>query len=400
MNLSWRATVASSILILFSFTATAQTSPAKVQSKLTVSFQNESLEKVLEEITQKTGINFVYSANNVNPGKLVSYTAKQQSLDNILRSIGQQTHVSFKWFGDHVVVKTIQTSSPVTMSEQVQKLINVAKQESKYFEKDYNAGSDSLIVHASTKNNERSIEGKPFFFSKLSMTDKINTRDKLDSVILSSLSLPYEKGKATKSSAVFASIGLYANDYTYTGLEIRAGTRSLHGILNASLVNNELGRIGYGIGTYFPSSSKRWSFSLDYTMSKLKKEKDVIINDKYQYRIYENALALKSTQHQLKVQAHYTVGENVALRFGPTINILKTRYEFQGNDIPVTAALRYGTPFNQTFVPLSPFLTSSNTIIPPYTLLDTYSADFYLNTKLWLGFEAGISYRINFSSAK
>jgi hypothetical protein len=399
MNLSWRATVASSILILFSFAVIAQSSPVKVHSKLTVSFHNQSLEKVLEEITQKTGINFVYSANNVNPDKLISYTAVQQSLDDILVSLGQQMQLSFKWFGDHVVVKKIQAfSPPVPMREQVQKL---SKEEDKFVAHDYNASFDSLIVHASTKNNyDRTIERKPFSFGMLSMNDKINTRARLDSMILSSLSLPNEKGKLTKPSALFASFGLYANDYTYTGLEIRMGTRSLHGILNASLVNNELGRVGYGVGTYFPSSSNQWSFSLDYTLSKLKKEKDVIINDQYQIRIYDDALALKSTQHQLKVQAHYTIGENVSLRFGPTINILKTRYEFQGSDIPVTAGLRYGTPFNQTFVPLSPFLTSSNTIIPPYTLLDTYSSDFYINTKLWFGFEAGISYRINFSSVK
>ncbi|HEX5171291.1 MAG TPA: hypothetical protein VFW11_19075 [Cyclobacteriaceae bacterium] len=399
MNSSWRETVASSVLILFSTIAFAQSRDGIGRDKLTVSFHNLALENVLEEITKKTGVDFVYSANNINPNKLLSYSAVQQPLDNILFSIGQQLNLSFRWFGDHVVVKNNPAfTQTMSIGDHVKKIIPPAKKADVDVP---NFSSDSLFVEASARRTvNHSIDSKLFSFSALSIIEKVNARPKLDSMIRRSLMSQNQNAYKTKPSSWFTSFGFFVNDYTYTGLEFRLGVRSFHGILNASLVNNELSRVGYGIGTFLPSKSKHWSFSLDYTLSKLEKKSDLVINNYYQHIIYKDAIELRSTQHQIKIQAHYALSPNVSLKFGPTINVLSTRYRFMDESIPVTADLFLVTPHDRTLIKLSDYLRAANTIIPPYTIVNSYSSDLFVNRKLWVGFEAGINYRVNISARK
>jgi hypothetical protein len=378
-----------------------QSSMVKPENKLTLSFYNQPLEKVLDEITSKTGVGFVYSANNIDPDQLVSFVAAQQPLEEVLRSMGQRMNLSFKWFDDHVVVKKLQTiSRPVSITEHVEKINNANKKnEIEAITDDFINGFDSVIIQASAGYPDQEIEGRPFSFSTLSLSEKIRTRNKLDSVILSSLSLPHQNKNRT--SSFFTSFGLYVNDHTYTGLEIRAGTRSLHGIFNASITNNDLQRIGYGLGTFFPTSSNRWIFSLDYNLSRLKKTNDVVIDGSRLRILMKDAMELRSTHHQVKFQAHLSLSPNVSLRFGPSINVLNTRYNFSDQEISASTDLVIFRPYRPPVtVDLYQYLRASNTIIPPYTIFNYYSPDLYLNTKLWIGFEAGINYRINFHAAK
>jgi hypothetical protein len=401
MNLSWRATVASSVLLLFCVAAMGQSSAVKSGNELTISFYNQPLEKVLDEITRKTGIGFVYSANNIDPNQLISFTAAQQPLDEILRSLGHQINLSFKWFDDHVVVKKIQTmSGPVSITDHVRKINKTGKQELEEIADDFVNRFDSLVIQASAEYDyQQETESPPFSFSTLSTNDKVSTRYKLDSVILSSLSLRHQN--KNRAFSFFTSFGLYVNDHTYTGLEIRAGTRSLHGIFNASITNNNLQRVGYGLGTFFSSSSNHWIFSLDYNLSRLKKTNDVVIDGSHFRILMKDAIELTSTHHQVKLQANVSLSPNVSLRFGPSINILNTRYNFSDQEISASTDLLIFRPFRPPLtVDLYQYLRATNTIIPPYTIFNSYSPDLYLNTKLWVGIEAGFNYRINFYATK
>jgi len=407
MYSSWKVTAANSlllILIALAFAVHAQPS-VPGQKKVTITFHKLTLEDALEQISNKTGVDFVYSANLIRTNSLVSFTAVQQPMENILLSLGQQLNLSFKWFGNHIVVKSsiISLPKPSLIASQFHQIVSTKKIEQ-------NEDPSEEKIDSSCY---RSFNPRPHFvtprtvpFSSLSNEEKWNVREKLDSLIVSSLlNRQEEKFRQPKPSKWFASIGLMANDFTYGGLEIRAGTNSIHGIVNASMVNNELTRIGYGIGTNIPTASKKFSWNLSYTLAKVKKQEDLVfnnnvrtvrfignhvaVNDYVITRVFDDAFQLRSTHHQVRLIRQYNITPALTIQLGPTMNILNTRYKIGDSDRSVYEN------FN-----VAENIISSNTIIPPYTIFSYYSMDGYTNTKFWFGLEAGLAYRINFKSLK
>ena len=86
--------------ILIISSVSAQNDP--LSKKITVSAQKETLENVLENITQQTGIRFSYNSQTVNPDTKITVNAQNLPVKEILNKI-LPSSVSYKKVGEHIV---------------------------------------------------------------------------------------------------------------------------------------------------------------------------------------------------------------------------------------------------------------------------------------------------------
>ena len=88
------------LLIIILSSVSAQNDP--LNKKITVSAQKKTLENVLENITQQTGIRFSYNSQTVNPNTIININAQNLTVKEILNKILPST-VSYKKVGEHIV---------------------------------------------------------------------------------------------------------------------------------------------------------------------------------------------------------------------------------------------------------------------------------------------------------
>ena len=108
------------LLFLFIF---VQASFAQVlDRKVTMQFQNISLDQALKKIKNNYGVNFFYSPDNVDLSKRVSLTVNNVSLGDVLTQLFKSTPITFRSVGNQIVLKNgksmpknfIQTTPPLT----------------------------------------------------------------------------------------------------------------------------------------------------------------------------------------------------------------------------------------------------------------------------------------------
>jgi hypothetical protein len=185
----------------------------------------------------------------------------------------------------------------------------------------------------------------------------------------------------------FLSAGVVVNDYS-TGAEIQFGIRSLYLVVSPAVLGTGSYYGAYGIGTSIAIDQKL-SLTPAYTFSNK--------NDKqyYQELSYDNVLFGESNtrarHHQFKLLAQYTLSRNIQVRVGPVLNLYASRTRYTNTIAATRVAVRgqYYDAANRSgyavAVPAMPVLVSS------YQL----EADHY--TRRWIGWQASISYRLNFS---
>lgn len=434
MNSSWKAKAASNIplilLLWAGHTAFAQLSTSPVtEKKITLTCRHVRLEDALLQLSQKASVLFVYSANTLELDRPVSFTAYDQPLDELLGNLGRGMNISFIRYGDHVVVKTLPpVKTPVTVQREVVRESGREPGNLLQPEPDpslYEASLQPQLIPAHDLGTHL-LAMDTMLFTSYKTFKNAEFRTKLDSVILRSVRknarlLNTEAAGNPINRQGFVSLGLFANDFTYSGLELHAGITPFYGVINASIVNNNLYRIGYGVGSTF-TLKNRWDMNIIYTFAQLEKDKDLIVSSKHFYTVYKDAIKLKSIQHQIKIMAQYNLSPRLAVQFGPSFNLLSTRYRFKNRSMPVSTVTmpeanvpvinkpapqpghdvyiqrpRDAVYSNKAEYLISDLLRTSNTIIPPYTLFNSYSDNNYLNTRGWIGFEISFSYRINFS---
>jgi TonB-linked SusC/RagA family outer membrane protein len=105
--------------LVFGVTSFAQT---VLQTKVTISFNSSSLDKVLQHLQQKTGINFAYTQDDVQSFQVQKMSFANESLENVCKEIFKNTSLSFKEFNGYIVITRAtpapaekkQTGIPVT----------------------------------------------------------------------------------------------------------------------------------------------------------------------------------------------------------------------------------------------------------------------------------------------
>lgn len=87
--------------MVFCVTGNAQ---SVLQTKLTISFNEQTLDKTLQQIQRKTGINFAYTQNDVQAYNTPKLSFSNETLENVCKEIFKNTPLAFKEFSGYVVV--------------------------------------------------------------------------------------------------------------------------------------------------------------------------------------------------------------------------------------------------------------------------------------------------------
>jgi opacity protein-like surface antigen len=97
---------------------------SETQTKITLTFQNEKLSSVLQQISEKAGVNFSYDAGDPVFDMPVTYSAEQENVDVVLKDILSQAGLKYEHIGKQTVILHAQEEpeppapAPVIQNEQ------------------------------------------------------------------------------------------------------------------------------------------------------------------------------------------------------------------------------------------------------------------------------------------
>lgn len=391
MYFTWKARVVCSLLVCFVLTVNASRAQSAHAStgerKITLSVHQEPFEDVLNQLAQKSAVSFVYSSSVIDLKKTISLTVYNQSLEDVLKEIARQANVSFSREGDHIVLKK-QVALPPLKAK-----VNT-KSATELLSPTENNTINTLLASLSAQPFAAPSQKSVYDFSP-GLLENDSVLSKKAAKIMAKIQLQLSKTIDTKkhnhlNARWFASAGFIVNDYSLDGIEVKGGHRSLFAVVNASHLDNKRYRVGYGAGTSFPLSST-WNLQAIYTVANITKDAD--------FAVIKNALKFDSWHHQVKLVAQYALSPRITVHGGITGNLLNTRYKFLGIDVPADIPLVYRSmepAHREVRLSLSEVIQSSSTISAPYTISNTYSDNNYRNTQTWIGFDAGVSYQLNF----
>ncbi len=104
--------------MVFSVTSFAQT---VLQTKVTISFSEQTLDKALQQLQKKTGVNFAYTQDDVQSLQVLKLSFTNEPLENVCREIFKNTSLSFKESGGYIVISRtaqgpVEKSRPASLS--------------------------------------------------------------------------------------------------------------------------------------------------------------------------------------------------------------------------------------------------------------------------------------------
>jgi len=348
--------------------------------KVTIIGYNMHVEDVLEQLTLQTKMQFIYSSSVVALDKPITLMARQQSLKKVLDQLANHMNVSFKKQGDYFVIKrsTVPTFTKTQFRVSQPRLANADDSEdeesiSSIDNTQSPSHEGSLIEHTSESNITKDLLN---FGDGLSRWEAKSVKKYLPLLLT-------EKSPRSTQKRWFVSTGLFINDYGF-GIETQAGIPLVHAVINASIVGGGVSRIGYGLESALPIKPGVTA-NLAYTFASM--AKDEVDNFQNKYRATAN-------HHQARMMANISLSDHFSLRVGPTFNILKTTHEYITEQPAQVITIRYrATPGQPYLTPSSGYSSST------HYQASSPSANYEMG-KFWVGFEAGVAYRINFSLRK
>ena len=120
---SSRLFIAGILFWLCTFYAIAQT--PDLSERISVEYYNISLEEVLKDLTNKTGIKFSYSSKSINISQKIDLSAENIILSDILNAIFQQANIDFELISNYVVLKKAE-EIPVEETEPVINFVTIS----------------------------------------------------------------------------------------------------------------------------------------------------------------------------------------------------------------------------------------------------------------------------------
>jgi hypothetical protein len=381
-------------ILLMTQQAVAQSGKSIHLQNISISCQNLPLDKVIDRLSQKTGLHFIYSSSLVSLDTKITLNVHQEKLTEVLKQVGYKARLVFKVNGKYVIVKNAPADDLISRNA-------IARKEF----------SDPLVkepLHSVPITIFREDERRAYFsalpensaIARPSLTPLTNTHllstFKAEPIAPLKISRPFDLYR----SRWFASLGLFANDFTYGGVELRAGLKPLYGVINTGLINNGLVRVGYGAGTAV-NLSKRVTLNAIFTHATMHKMVNETFESPSGRRILEKAYLVQYRQNQVKLMAQYNTSSRFSIQAGVSFNQLKTSYAIEKilieapslTDLP-GAGQAGDTQFIQAHYSPAPVNIASG------PLHQSFLRRKQETTGYWVGWEIGLYYRINFSSPR
>ncbi len=173
------------------------TSAQVLEKKVTINFQNITLDQALKKIKATYGVNFSFSPDQINLSQKVSLNVTNTTLNEALKQLFEPTPITFKAVGNQIVLKKGKVA--VTNSASGTKSVYAAPKP---------AGSDTLskkiALKDTTQNPKLVLEAKPLVVSSKDTSQAIKELDSQYTKGLTDLNSSYTQKKDSVATASFA----------------------------------------------------------------------------------------------------------------------------------------------------------------------------------------------------
>jgi len=376
-SLYWKATVVLNILLCYALTGFGQSTSLK--NNITYTCRAEQLGSVIQALSKQSGYEFIYSRDLVDISKTVSLTVKNKSIDEVLALIETQLDVSFKVSDRHIIVK----NNPKSKAAE----LHVATVEVPALEL-----SDSLLITSISRSlpvvafESHAALLQDHLDKKISEVQKLlgaRTPRNIPAHYISRINL--NNGHRGWFAAVGASFGDGG-----AGVELQTGMPYLYAVFQPHVTSGNGFYGSYGVGNSFDLRGN-FSFNTIYMYSSC-----TTAETEYPFRgrMLPTGPGIRTTQtvrtHQVKLMIQYAINKRFIVRAGPVLNYQNTLTDvvITPTTISPEESSGYGsiTPTNIKVV------NRNGQLVP--TQNSTRSLD------SWIGWDASILYRINFSERK
>jgi hypothetical protein len=361
--------------------AVAQTEAQSVLSrKITFCCNSSDFETIIEDLAKATGVHFVYSSNKIQASHQITLSVKDKPLKEVLDVLSNQLNLSFNIQDHYITVKarSVQFQSTLSVPSLNKTLVPspTNTQDSKETERHFGKLVEEKISTAtSLPSNDRNITP---YVTKL--------KPYVDPTFLRKVPIQYLKSTSKKvrvDHGWFISVGSVVNEYS-AGAEIQAGLRYAYVVFSPTWLRDDQYHGGLGVGTSLQLSN---AFSLRpvYTYASLKQTKMQQSNAVFA-KSPDYQMSTATDHHQFKVMVQYDISKNFKFRVGPTFNQSRATTSYQ---------LRETINYYRTNAPqyYQPDPGSGTHVVFRNTQQTPPSVT---SNKFWVGWEASLSYRINF----
>lgn len=347
------------------------------KESISVNFQQVPLGEIVNHISRLSGLNFIYSSNKIDVRQLVSLRVTNQSVERVLEKLGEVAQLTFKQHNQYVVIKS------GLLSHQPQFFSAAANKQSALPDFDSSAWRNSLLERVRSYRTLNQPSATEVMLAKYlpTLTTSFNA-EQLRNIPAKYIDAMH---KQRQHKNWFVSVGSIINEYS-AGAEFQIGYRSVCAVGNLTMLNEAELLPGFGIGTSFVVN-RNFSFNPAYV---------------YNFRNYQEPLTkydkasidVKSRIHRLKLMVQYTRIKKVGLRAGITFNQIVNEFTF-----PEPPRIEVATSSASGFTAGYQIPKSG---LPPTQRYSHYSNGIFTSQmgptktfRTWIGWEAGISYRIN-----
>lgn len=374
------------MVIWMSVDVRAQAVDGILTNGISLSYQDKRFHDVVEDLERVTGLHFIYSSNKIEVNGRVTLSAHRHSLDDVLTQLGKQMNLVFKVQGKYVVIKTLPVAPAVSKS------ISQATVPTHAGEPEDLQYSSSLIGNPSFDMRDFSAATLPYPQLK---KDLQTLQVYFDSNLLQRIPSQYVRKIGQRQRlGWFASGGVMMNDYS-VGAVFQAGMRSLYFVMGSSWMSDSRYHGSYGLGSSI-KLAHNLSVNPAITFSPMKETNQHTTNF-YGHKVAEN-VQLKAGHWQMKWMVQYALGNHINLNFGPTINRLHSTFTTQ--DVSVARFTQVagfvGGAQSYSAYGREP---ATQPIVTTVVVVDSHQKQ-YQTLQYWVGWEASVSYRINFSGRR
>jgi hypothetical protein len=180
--------------------------------------------------------------------------------------------------------------------------------------------------------------------------------------------------------------GLSADELFYFDPSLQIRWKFLYAVARLN-TNFSVAGLQYGIGVALPINQK-WQMAIIATNGSYSKTYPFNISDPISPITTFLTMQLRSDLENIALLAKVRVRPNLQLQFGPVLNRLVSTFLGPGGG--QTPVLFGGSLFHSSYEYLK----------PPYTTQDNFDPLSAQDTQLWLGFQVGLFYSINFSKSR
>jgi hypothetical protein len=344
-------------------------------------------------IDKQSGFILSYNASVIDPGRILAIPKLHIKLTDLLAYLEKRYHLQSEILGNHIIIRNeqpLETSAlPLKKKERAEipdtryvprtPAININQKtiQSKKIVIAHDRAISPIAqinnfpkatyqeIKTAAKNDRSLVRASPKWQLKIMR----EARQKQKHDLNPGIAVQKERGDNPKEGFM-AAVGLVSDEVFYIQPTLEGGMSWLFGLLSWRTNFNASGVV-YGIGTQFHFED-RWAIALTAKTGPLLRKFEWMDTDSTIGKI-----RIKGNMSQVSVLATKEIGR-LTVRFGPTVNFLKSSYSFSGDNQPT---------HNQ--------LDSAYHLIKPlYTIGNAYSHEDKENRKMWIGLQVGLFYQL------